>query len=164
MKLTLEHRIEHPVAEVWAMLRDPDSHVAKFAGMGHRDIEVVSSAVTDTSLDLTLRRQVDMDVPAIAARFLQPTNTVTSVDHWTRVDGGTLAGSYEVDITGVPAETRGTTSVVPEGADACTYVIELDVRVKVPLVGDRVAKALRPQIEAQVREEFAAADAWLTRR
>jgi hypothetical protein len=162
VKLTLEHRIERPVADVWAMLRDPDAHVAKFAGMGHRDIEVVSSAVTDTSLDLTLRRQVDMDVPAIAARFLQPTNTVTSVDHWTRADDGTLVGHYEVDIKGVPAETRGTTSVVPDGDAACTYVIELDVKVKVPLVGDRIAKALRPQIEAQVLEEFAAADTWLS--
>jgi carbon monoxide dehydrogenase subunit G len=164
VKLTLEHRLERPIAEVWAMLRDPDSHVAKFAGMGHRDIEVVSSAGTDTSLDLTLRRQVDMDVPAVAARFLQPTTTVTSVDHWTRADDGSLAGSYEIDIRGVPAETRGTTSVVPDGAEACTYVIELDVKVRVPLVGDRVAKALRPQIEAQVLEEFAAADAWLSRR
>jgi carbon monoxide dehydrogenase subunit G len=164
VKLTLEHRIERPVAEVWAMLRDPDSHVAKFAGMGHRDIEVVSSSVTETSLDLTLRRQVDMDVPAVAAKLLQPTNTVTSVDHWSRTDDGSLTGRYEVAIKGVPAETRGVTSVVADGDDACTYAIELDVKVKVPLVGDRIAKALRPQIEAQVLEEFAAADSWLSLR
>lgn len=161
MKLTLAHRVERPIDDVWAMLRDPDAHVAKFAGMGHRDIEVVASSVSDSSLDLTLRRQVDMDVPAVAARFLQPTNTVTSVDHWSRRDDGTLAGTYEVTIKGVPAETRGTTSVVPDD-DACTYTIELDVKVKVPLVGDRIAKALRPQLEAQVREEFAAADTWLS--
>ena len=164
MKLALEHRFTHPVDAVWAMVHDPESHVAKFAAMGHRDIEVVASEVTPSSLDLTLRRQVDMDVPAVAAKLLQPTNTVTSVDHWTRAGDGTLAGRYEVAIKGVPAETRGVTSVVAAGDDACTYAIELDVKVKVPLVGDRIAKALRPQIEAQVRQEFDACETWLAQR
>jgi hypothetical protein len=43
----------------------------------------------------------------------------------------------------------------------CTYTVRLDVKVKVPLVGDRIAKALRPQLEAQLAQEFEAAEAWL---
>lgn len=164
MKLTLSHRFAHPVGAVWAMLHDPASHVAKFEGMGHRDLEVVASEVADGSIAITIRRLVDMEVPSVAARFLQPTNTVTSVDHWARESDERLAGHYTVAIKGVPAETQGSTSVVADGPDACTYTIELEVKVKVPLIGEKVAGAIKPQLEAQIAEEFAACDAWLAAR
>lgn len=160
MQFTLSHRFDRSIDDVWAMLRDPASHVAKFTSMGHRDLEVLDEQATDDSLDLTIRRLVDIDVPSVAAKFVKPTNTVTSVDHWARQADGTLAGHYEVDIKGVPATTKGTTSVVPDG-DGALYSVTLDVKVKVPVVGDRVAKALRPQLEAQMGEEFAACDTWL---
>lgn len=160
MELTLTHRFDRSIDDVWAMVHDPASHVAKFTRMGHRDLEVIDQSVTDGALDLTIRRQVDIDVPSVAAKFINPSNTVTSTDHWEREADGTLSGRYEVDIKGAPAQTRGTTEVRPDGT-GCTYTVRLDVKVKVPLVGDRVAKALRPQLEAQLREEFEAADAWL---
>lgn len=162
VKMTLTHRFAHPIDAVWAMLHDPSSHVAKFERMGHRDIEVVGSDRTGTTLDLTIRRTVEMDLPSVAAKIAQPTNTVTSVDHWARESDERLAGRYSVEIKGVPAEIRGTTSVVPDDAGSSTYTIELDVKVKVPLIGDKIAKALRPQMEEQIDQEFAACDAWLT--
>lgn len=161
MKLTLTHSFPHPVAAVWAMLVDPGSHVAKFEGMGHRDLAVVSSTVAEDAIDLEIRRTVEMEVPSIAAKFLKPTNTVTSDDHWVRTSDERLDGHYTVDIKGVPAETKGVTSVVADGPKACTYTIELEVKVKVPLIGEKVAGAIKPQLEAQIAEEFAACDAWL---
>lgn len=161
MELTFTHRFDRSIDEVWAMVHDPASHVAKFTRMGHRDLEVVDEVVTDSSLDLTIRRQVDIDVPSVAAKFISPSNTVTSVDHWERAADGTLSGHYSVDIKGAPAETRGTTAVRPDG-DGSLYTVVLDVKVKVPLVGDRVAKALRPQLEHQMEQEFEAAEAWLS--
>jgi carbon monoxide dehydrogenase subunit G len=159
--MTLTHRFSHPLDAVWAMLHDPASHVAKFTGMGHRDLEVVSTESTDTSLDVTIRRTVEMEVPAVARKLITPTNTVTSVDHWSRESDERLAGRYTVDIKGVPAETRGRTSVVADGPDACTYTIELSVKVKVPLIGEKVAGALKPQLTEQIEAEFAACDTWL---
>lgn len=161
MKMTLTHRFAHPVDAVWAMLHDPDSHVAKFTGMGHRDLEVLASSATDTTHDITIRRQVDVEVPSVAKKLISPTNTVTSVDHWERESDERLAGHYEVEIKGVPAETRGTTSVVADGPDASTYTIELEVKVKVPLIGEKVAGALKPQLTQQIESEFDAADTWL---
>lgn len=160
MELTFTHRFAHPIDEVWVMVHDPQSHVAKFTGMGHRDLEVVAEEVTDTTLDLTIRRQVDIDVPSIASKFISPSNTVTSVDHWERAEDGSASGHYSVDIKGAPAETKGTTSLVAVG-DETDYTVHLDVKVKVPLVGEKVAKALRPQLEAQMNQEFEAAAAWL---
>ena len=160
MELTFTHRFDATIDEVWAMVHDPDAHVAKFTRMGHTDLEVLDHTSTDTTLDLTIRRQVTVEVPSIAQKFISPTNTVTSVDHWQRDGDDRCSGHYSVDIKGAPAETRGTTLLVAAG-DACDYTVKLDVRVKVPLVGDRVAKALRPQLERQMAQEFEAATAWL---
>ena len=161
MELSFTHRFERPIDDVWAMVHDPESHVAKFTRMGHRDLEVVSQEHTDSSLDLTIRRIVSVEVPSIAAKSIKPNNTVTSTDHWERAADGSCSGHYEVDIKGTPAETKGTTKLVAVG-DATDYTVKLDVRVKVPMVGDRIAKALKPQLEKQMHEEFAASEAWLT--
>src|SRR6478736_5497843 len=160
MELTFTHRFDASIDELWAMVHDPASHVAKFTRMGHRDLEVLAEEVGDDALDITIRRQVDIDVPSVASKFISPSNTVTSVDHWERAADGSCAGHYEVDIKGVPAETRGTTRIEADG-DGASYTVRLDVKVKVPMIGDRIAKALRPQLEAQMREEFAASEAWL---
>jgi hypothetical protein len=160
MEIRFTHRFERSIDDVWAMMHDPASHVAKFTKMGHRDLEVLGEEVTDDSLDLTIRRVVEVEVPSVAAKFISPKNTVTSVDHWERAADGSCSGHFEVDIKGAPAETKGKTKLVADG-DGTAYTVVLDVRVKVPLVGDRVAKALKPQLERQMHEEFEAAEAWL---
>lgn len=160
MELRFTHRFDRPVDDVWAMVHDPQSHIAKFTRMGHQDLEVLAQDQTDSSLDLTIRRRVEMEVPAVAAKFVSPSNTVTSVDHWERADDGSCSGHYTVDIKGVPADTRGSTALAADG-DGTAYTVRLEVKVKVPLVGEKVAKALRPQLEAQMQEEFDAAEAWL---
>ena len=43
------------------------------------------------------------------------------------------------------------------------YEIEMDVSIKVPLIGDRIAKASKGELEKQINAEFAAGDAWLGR-
>jgi carbon monoxide dehydrogenase subunit G len=161
MKISAIHQFDYPASTVWEMLHDPDSHVAKFTRMGHRNIEVESSELTDTTLDIVLVRQVEMDIPSVAKKFIQPTNTVTSIDHWEDRGDGTYGGNFSVDIKGAPAESKGTTKLVPINGEACEYTVEVDVKVKVPLVGEKIAGALRPQLEEQLQGEFEAAEAWL---
>lgn len=164
MELTFTHRFDRSIDEVWAMMHDPESHIAKFTRMGHKDLEVVSQDVTDDALDLTLRRQVEMEIPSIAAKFISPTNTVTSTDHWERRADGTCGGHYAVDIKGVPAKTAGKTKLVAAADGGADYTVELEVKVSVPLIGEKVAGALRPQLEAQLHAEFAACETWLADR
>jgi hypothetical protein len=165
MDLTRSHHFAHPIDEVWAMLHHVDAHVAKFDHMGHREIVVVSSDVTDDTLDVTIRRVLDIEVPSVARKILKPTNTVTSTDHWQRNEDGNCEGHYEVDIKGVPVESHGTTEVVADDdGEGCTYTVALVVKVKVPIVGDKIAGALRGQLEKQIDTEFEACEAWLGSR
>jgi carbon monoxide dehydrogenase subunit G len=164
MKLTMSHHFDHPAEEVWTMFHDPDSHVAKFTSMGHRDLEVLEQVSTDDSLDLTIRRTVELEVPSIAKKLITPTNTFTSTDHWERRADGTYGGRYAVDIKGVPAKTSGKTRLVAAPDGGADYTVELEVKVSVPLIGEKVAGALRPQLEAQLEAEFAACETWLADR
>ena len=157
----MSHHFDRPADEVWEMFHDPESHVAKFTSMGHRDLEVLEQTITDRTLDLTIRRTVELEVPSIAKKLLSPSNTVTSTDHWEQRADGTCGGHYSVDIKGVPIQTTGSTTLVDDGAGGCDSTVQLTVKVKVPMVGEKVAGALRPQLEAQLEAEFAASEAWL---
>lgn len=161
MDITLSHHFDRPFADVWAMLCDPDAHVAKYEHMGHRDVSVVSSDVAGDSFDITIVRQVDIDVPGIAKKVINPSNTVTSTDHWELGVDGTATGQTEVDIKGVPVQSTGKATLVAGSDDGCDYSVALTVKVKVPLIGEKVAGALRPQLEEQLAGEFAAGEAWL---
>jgi len=161
MDLTSTHHFDRPFADVWAMLRDPDAHVAKYEHMGHREVAVTSADAGEGSLAVTIVRQVDIDVPGIAKKFINPSNTVTSADRWELTAPGKASGRTEVDIKGVPIQTTGSTTLVDDGAGGCDSTVQLTVKVKVPMVGEKVAGALRPQLEAQLEAEFAASEAWL---
>jgi hypothetical protein len=164
MDITSTHHFDRPFADVWAMLLDPDAHVAKYQHMGHRNVEVSSAEPGNDSLAITIVRQVDIDVPGVAKKFISPSNTVTSKDRWERKADGSGSGISDVEIKGVPVQSTGRASLVDDGAGGCDYTIELAMKVKVPMIGEKVAGALRPQLEAQIESEFAASQAWLAER
>jgi len=162
MDITSSHHFDRPFADVWSMLLDPDAHVAKYEHMGHRDVEVVTAEPGDDALAITIVRQVDIDVPGVAKKFINPSNTVTSKDRWERKADGSGSGHSDVDIKGVPVQSTGSAALVDDGAGGCDYTITLAMKVKVPMIGEKVAGALRPQLEAQLEAEFAASEAWLS--
>ena len=161
MDLSSSHHFDRSFADVWAMLTDPAAHVAKYEHMGHRDVTVTSTEAGDDAFAITIVRQVDIEVPGIAKKFINPSNTVTSEDRWTRSGDGAASGQTEVDIKGVPVQTNGRATLADDGDGGCDYTVELTVKVKVPMVGEKVAGALKPQLQEQLAAEFTAAEAWL---
>ncbi len=143
------------------MFHDPAAHVAKFEGMGHHGVTVVEQDATDTSLSITITREVDVDgIPGFAKKFLSPRNTVVSVDTWTDNGDGTYSGQYTLDTKGTPIEISGNTRLDPDG-DQTIYSVEVDIRVKVPLVGSKLENFAKGIALKQLDQEFELADAWL---
>ncbi|MEJ5255186.1 MAG: DUF2505 domain-containing protein [Acidimicrobiales bacterium] len=155
-----EHTFDAPIEQVWAMFCDPASHVRKFEGMGHRDIEVLESTITDDSARIVIRRVVDVELPGFARRVLKPTNTVTSTDEWRRLEDGTCQGSQHVDTSGAPVEITATTRLTPHG-EQTTYAVDVHVQVKVPVIGGKLADWAKGMVRDQLDREFAAGDSWL---
>ena len=164
MDIEAAHHFAHSLDEVWAMFLDPESHTEKFLEMGHRDIRVLDVEPGDGALSITIESKVDGDVPAIARKFIHPTNTLTTSDRW-HVDGdGVRTGQTTLQVKGVPVTTSAVATVTEAAdGDGCDYRIRLKVSLKVPLVGDRIVGALRPQILEQIESEFAACESWLSR-
>lgn len=161
MEITRTHTFDHPIERCWQMFRDPDSHVAKFEAMGHRDLEVIEQERTDTSLRLVIERMVDVEVPGFAKKVIKPTNLLRSTDVWTDRGDGTYGGTFELETKGVPIETRGRTRLTPDGADRTSYEVTIDLKVKVPLIGGKIADFSKGIIDKQLEQEFQLGDAWL---
>ena len=161
MQITRTHTFDHPIERCWEMFLDPDSHVAKFEAMGHRDLEVIEQERTDGSLRLVIEREVDVDVPGFAKKVIKPTNTLRSTDVWSDAGDGTYGGTFELETKGVPIEIRGRTRLTPDGDARTTYEISVDLKVKVPLIGGKIADFSKGIIDKQLTEEFQLGDAWL---
>jgi hypothetical protein len=155
------HTFDRPLADVWTMFGTLDAHVAKFEGMGHRDIEVLEFEADDREVFVRIRRVVELDLPGFAKKFLQPVNTVTTTDRWQARDDGTYGGTFSADAKGAPVKVKGTTRLRPDGDDRTDYEITVDVEVTVPLVGGKLASFARGNVERQIRDEFSAGDTWL---
>jgi hypothetical protein len=161
MQTVRHHTFSAPIDKCWAMFHDPASHVAKFEGMGHHDVEVLDQSSTDTSLHIEVTREVDVDgIPGFAKKFVKPRNTVVSIDDWSDNGDGTYGGGFSLDTKGVPVQIAGTTRLTADG-DVTHYEVTVEITVKVPLVGGKLADFSRGIVEKQLDEEFALGDTWL---
>jgi hypothetical protein len=159
MEFTATHDFDRPLDEVAAMFLDPDAHVGRYALMGHRDIEVLHVDRGDGCLDLKTVRTVEGEVPKMAQKVIKPTNTVTTTDRWEHT-GGVLTGRSVIEASNVPGTATIVATIGPADGSASTYGILLTLDLKVPLIGDRFVKLLRPQVMEIVDAEFEAWDRW----
>ena len=155
------HTYAAPVAAVVDMLRDPEATVAKYEGMGHRDVEVLECAGDAAGLRIRTSRVVDVDLPGFAKKVLRPTNTLVQADEWRAGEDGGWDGTFAVDVHGSPVQLSGTMRLVP-GEDPCIHEVTIGVNVKVPLIGGRIADwAAKNDVQRTLEAEFAFGDAWL---
>ncbi len=129
--------------------------------MGHRDIEVLEADQSDDRFHIKVRRVVEVDLPGFAKRVLKPKNTVTTTDDWKRNADGTCTGEQLVDTEGAPVKISATTRLEPDGDDATLYSVKIQLDVKVPLIGGKLADWAKGSVREQLDHEFGAGDRWL---
>jgi hypothetical protein len=164
VKQERQHVFDAPIEQVWAMFRDADSHVDKFRRLGHRNIEVLEYDESEEHLRLVIARDVTVEVPGFARRWLSPTNHVISTDEWSAKGDGRFGGSYEAVTKGAPVRVGGTTHIEPAGDGRTRYDLSSEVAVKVPVVGKKLTAWAEDDVEEQMSQQFAAGDSWLAER
>jgi uncharacterized protein YndB with AHSA1/START domain len=157
-----EHTFDAPIAKVWKMFCDPDSHTSKFEAMGHRDIEVIEKKASKAGIKMVVSRSVDVDLPGFAKRVLKPTNTVVSTDEWKDNGDGTYGGTFSADTKGAPIKVNGTTLIESDGKNKTHYVVQTSIEVKVPLIGGKLSDFSKGIVNKQMDDEFRLGDDWLT--
>ena len=83
-------------------------------------------------------RLVDVELPGFAKKALKPTNTMKQTDEWHRQSDGSWSGTFDVDVQGAPAHISGTMELAPD-SDGARHVVVLDLQVKIPIIGGKIA-------------------------
>lgn len=157
--MRFEHTSTYDAAptDVFAMLTDPEWRRKVGEAQG-----VVSSEVTVTAEGDDGRRVVIDQVqntaglPAIAKKIAGETTRAVVTEVWE----GPASGTVEILAPGKPTRAVGTVRLEPDGAGT-RHVTELDVTVKVPLVGGKLEQLMADNIEKGLEIERAVGVAWL---
>ena len=156
MKVQHTATYDAPVADVYAMLTDPRfrQYAAEATGVLEAEVTVESSG--DGHVVTIDQLQPTSGVPAFARKFAGETTRALQVETWTSTAEGTLS----VQTPGRPTDITGTYRLTESGGRT-TQSFDGEVKVKVPLIKDRLEK-LMAQLFLEGRDkEQAAGAAWL---
>jgi hypothetical protein len=142
--------------EVYAMLSDP---VFRERVAAAQDVVSAEVAVVETAegFNLTIDQVQRTDgLPSFARRFAGDTTRAIVLEEWPDRSGGSL----RIDAPGKPSSIEGTVALVADGAGTAE-VVDLEINVKVPLVGGRLEALLEEQVRRGLDVEHEVGRAWL---
>lgn len=156
MKFHHELTYDAPPEDVFAMLADPAFREKVAAAQ-----EVVSADITltpsDTGFDLVSDQQQNTSgLPAIAKKIAGDTTQAIITEQWPDARGGAM----EIATPGKPTSATGTITLVEAGTGT-SEVVELEIKVKVPLIGGKLEALMADTIRTGIEVEQTVGAAWL---
>lgn len=156
VKIRHELAYDSPPSEVHAMLATPAFREAACAAQ-----DAVSAEVTITPDGAGMQVLVDQvqrtdDLPSFARTFVGATTRALQKETWS----GPTSGDLVIEAPGSPATITGTISLAPAGGGT-VETVEIEIRVKVPLIGGKLEKLLADRIIAGMDAEHSVGTAWL---
>ncbi|HEY0950522.1 DUF2505 domain-containing protein [Nocardioides sp.] len=148
MKFRHELAYDAPPAAVFEMLADPEFRRAACAAQ-----DVISAEVTleregaGFTLSVDQEQRTD-DLPSFARTFAGASTRAIQREQWADPSGGTL----QIDTPGKPSTLKGTITLTPDGAGT-REVVELEIKVRVPLIGGKLEKLLADKVTAGMDAE-----------
>jgi hypothetical protein len=156
--MRFRHQIVYdaPPEAVFAMLRDP---AFRESACTAQDVVSAEVTITDRGNGFTLvidQLQRTDDLPGFARTFAGASTQAIQREDWADGTGGTL----DIESPGKPTAATGTITLRPEGSGT-REIVELEIRVKVPLIGGRLEKLVAEKIAAGIDAEHAVGVAYL---
>jgi carbon monoxide dehydrogenase subunit G len=156
MKVTHTATYDAPPSDVYVMLTDPEfrRYAAAATGVISADVTVEESGGGHVvTIDQV---QPTEGVPSFAKKFAGETTRAVQVETWTSPSSATLT----VQTPGRPTDVSGTYTLTADG-DRTKQTFTGDVKVKVPLIKDRLEKVMAQLFTEGRDKEQAAGAAWL---
>ena len=153
-----QHKLSYDAnpAEVFEMLADPAFREKVSAAL---DVVSAQVAVDRTGAGFVFTNdqvQRTEGLPSFARKFAGETTRAIQVEEWPDATGGSL----RIDAPGKPSSIAGTIALIPEG-DGTVEIVELDIKVKVPLIGGKLESLLEEQVRKGMDVEHEIGKAWL---
>ena len=142
--------------DVFEMLADPAfrERVAAAQDVVSAEVAVVA---TPEGFNLTIDQVQRTDgLPSFARRFAGDTTRAVLLEEWPDRTGGSL----RIDAPGKPSSIEGTVALIGEGSGT-TEVVELEIKVKVPLLGGTLEGLLAEQVRRGLDVEHEVGRTWL---
>ncbi len=156
--MNFRHELSYdaPPDEVFAMLADPAFREAVTTAQ-----DVVSAEVSLTREGDGFSLAVDQvqrteGLPSFAKKFAGETTRAVQRELWLDASSGSL----EIEAPGKPTSMTGTITLEPEGAGT-REVVELEIKVKVPLLGGKLEGLLADQVRTGMDVERGVGVDWL---
>lgn len=147
------HQYDHPLATVWAAFSDPEFYQAKFEGIGHREVEVVSAEQDGEDFRIEISREVPVEVPRVLRGLLGEWNTLLQSEHWQPAGKNAYRNELTIEARGVPAVMTGTMKLSAAG-QGCVNEVAITVKAAVPLVGGKLEALVSRDAEATLAAEY----------
>jgi hypothetical protein len=149
MPRSLDYRAtsEHPAERVYTTMVDRDVIEKRLVQMGGPGAEIQEYEPTpDGGVTYTLQHGIDAtDLPDMVTKLLPGGRVVIKrTENWAPSDGG-YSGTGRVSIAGTPATAKATMRLGDTGGGS-ELAIDVQVTVKVPIVGAKVEEAVAEQI------------------
>jgi uncharacterized protein YndB with AHSA1/START domain len=156
MKFQHELTYDAPPADVFEMLADPAFREAACAAQDVISAEVhLEREGNGFTLTIDQEQRTD-DLPAFARTFAGDSTRAIQREHWEDSTGGML----RIEAPGKPSEVKGTITLRAEGSGT-REIVELELRIKVPLIGGKLEKLLAERVAAGMDAEHQVGIAWL---
>lgn len=156
MKFRTELSYDAPPADVFAMLSDPAfrERVCEAQKTVSHDVSV---EVAGAGMTVTVEtEQNTAGLPSIAKKIVGDTTRAVLKETWKDGSGGTV----EITAPGKPTNAAGTVRLLEAGAGT-TELVELEVKVKVPLIGGKLEALMAETIKDGYDVEYVVGRDWL---
>lgn len=148
-----------PAEQVAAMVADPAFRDAVCRAQGVLECQVDIRPEGDgmrVRIDAT---QATEGIPDFAKKIVGNTTKVVQAENWSDA----FNAEVSVDIQGAPAKISGTATISPEGENA-VEVVDLQVTVKVPLVGGKLETLAASLLSKALDVEYEVGQQYLAER
>jgi hypothetical protein len=156
MKLRHEISYDAPLADVYTMLADPAFREASASAMGVVSAEVTITPEGDGMSVVIDQVQPTAGVPGFAKKFAGETTRAVQTEEWTSPSGGSIT----IETPGKPTSIKGTLAL-SESEGRTTETLDVEVKVKVPLIGGKLESLMAELVSAGMDKEQVAGEAWL---
>ncbi len=159
MQFRHELSYDAPPERVYAMLADPDFRRRSCEAMQVISADVQLDPDPDGGEGFTLtidQQQNTKDLPSFARAIAGDSTQAIQREVWL----STTTGSLSIEAPGKPTSVAGTIRLEPSGSGT-TEVVELEIKVKVPLVGGKLEKLLAEKVAAGMDAEREVGVRWL---
>lgn len=160
MDVNLSSSYDATPEEVFAIITD-----ATFREQACEATKAISYEVTvsDAGGDrvVVVRREMPSDqIPDVARKFVGRTLTIVQTETWHPAGpDGARRADIRGEISGTPVTLNGTAALRPDG-NTTVQVVDLDVKVAVPLIGRKLEPFVANAIRAGLEKEHELGRAW----